>query len=182
MTRGLGWADTRVAVDGWHGLRSGLGAGETASLRGGSITGCRWPCAPRRGNRKGVVEEGQPHRRATLVAHPGRRRDGRGGPSRCGPLRPGAGDSCLRATADGRLVAILAETEPLSPLPAVPYPVIVVKRVRPTRQAMVSYRGNRYSVPPELARAQVVVSHRSVGNSARCHRRRDRGGAASDGR
>jgi hypothetical protein len=25
---------------------------------------------------------------------------------------------------------------------------------------LVSYRGNRYSVPPELARAQVVISHR----------------------
>jgi hypothetical protein len=44
-------------------------------------------------------------------------------------------------------------------VPATPYPVIVAETRTASRQALVSYRGNRYSVPPELAAAQVVVSH-----------------------
>src|SRR5690606_949782 len=47
----------------------------------------------------------------------------------------------------------------LAPVPASPYPVIVAETRTASRQASVSYRGNRYSVPPELAAAQVVVSH-----------------------
>ena len=70
------------------------------------------------------------------------------------------GDTRLRATADGRSsVAVVAKTEPLSPLPAAPYPVIVTETRTASRQALVSYRGNRYSVPPELAAAAVTVSH-----------------------
>jgi len=70
------------------------------------------------------------------------------------------GDTRLRATADGRSsVAVVAKTEPLLPVPAAPYPVIVSETRSASRQALVSYRGNRYSVPPELAAAQVVVSH-----------------------
>ena len=66
----------------------------------------------------------------------------------------------IRATADGRSsVATVAKTEPLRPVPAVAYPVIVTEQRTASRQALVSYRGNRYSVPPELAAAQVVVSH-----------------------
>ncbi len=37
--------------------------------------------------------------------------------------------------------------------------MIVSETRTASRQALVSYRGNRYSVPPELAAAQVVVSH-----------------------
>jgi hypothetical protein len=40
-----------------------------------------------------------------------------------------------------------------------PYPVIVSEARTASRQALVSYRGNHYSVPPELAGAQVKVSH-----------------------
>ena len=54
---------------------------------------------------------------------------------------------------------MVAKTEPLQPLPAQAYPVIVAETRTASRQAMVSYRGNRYSVPPELAAANVVVSH-----------------------
>jgi hypothetical protein len=46
----------------------------------------------------------------------------------------------------------------LAALPASPYPVIVAEARTASRQALVSYRGNRYSVPPELAAAAVVVS------------------------
>jgi hypothetical protein len=59
-------------------------------------------------------------------------------------------------------VAVLAKTEPLRPAPATPYPVIITDGRVVSRQALVAYRGNRYSVPPELAGAQVTVS-RPVG-------------------
>ena len=69
------------------------------------------------------------------------------------------GDTRIRATADGRSsVATVAKTEPLQPVPAMAYPVIVAEQRTASRQALVSYRGNRYSVPPELAAAR-VVSH-----------------------
>jgi hypothetical protein len=56
-------------------------------------------------------------------------------------------------------VATVAASEPLMTLPA-PFPaVLTVQRVA-SAQALVSFRGNHYSVPPELARAQVTVSHR----------------------
>ena len=75
------------------------------------------------------------------------------------------GDTRMRATPEGRsTVAALAETEPLQPVPAAPYPVIVTEQRTASRQALVAYRGNRYSVPPGLAAAQVVVT-RPVGGA-----------------
>ena len=75
------------------------------------------------------------------------------------------GDTRLRPTSDGRATVLtlaaltLAATEPLASLPA-PFPaVLAVARVA-SAQALVSFRGNHYSVPAELARAQVTVSHR----------------------
>ena len=44
--------------------------------------------------------------------------------------------------------------------------MIVTEARTASRQAMVSYRGNRYSVPPELAAASVVVSHPVGASSA----------------
>jgi hypothetical protein len=117
-------------------------------------------CPARRGNRKGVVEK---------VNHTAAQRwwrtldddltveQAQASVDRFARVR---GDTRMRATADGRsTVATVAATEPLAPLPAVPYPVIVSESRTASRQAMVSYRGNRYSVPPELAAAQVSVSH-----------------------
>ena len=117
-------------------------------------------CPPRRGNRKGVVEK---------VNHTAAQRWWRNladdvsveqaqvSLDRFAAVR---GDTRLRATADGRSsVAIVAAAEPLRPVPAAPYPVIVAQTRSASRQALVSYRGNRYSVPPELAAGQVIVSH-----------------------
>ncbi|CAG7844602.1 hypothetical protein USB125703_00841 [Pseudoclavibacter triregionum] len=50
--------------------------------------------------------------------------------------------------------------EKLAPLPTVVFPVIVAEERTATRQALVDWRGNRYSVPPELAASRVIVSHR----------------------
>ncbi|HTM85409.1 MAG TPA: IS21 family transposase, partial [Mycobacterium sp.] len=117
-------------------------------------------CPPRRGNRKGVVEK---------VNHTAAQRwwrtladdlsveQAQASVDRFAAVR---GDTRLRATADGRSsVAVVAKTEPLAPVLALPYPVIVSATRTVSRQALVSYRGNRYSVPPELACAQVVISH-----------------------
>jgi len=56
-------------------------------------------------------------------------------------------------------VATLAATEPLTPVPA-PFPAVLAVERTATAQALVAFRGNYYSVPPELARAQVTVTHR----------------------
>jgi len=117
-------------------------------------------CPPRRGNRKGVVEK---------VNHTAAQRWWRTLPDdvtveqaqdsvdRFAAVR---GDTRMRPTADGRsTVATVAATEPLAPVPAQPYPVIVAEQRSASRQALVGYRGNRYSVPPELAMVKVTVTH-----------------------
>ena len=84
-----------------------------------------------------------------MVAHPARRCHGRTGAGGPGPIRQCARDRQLPATPEGRCtVAALADTEPLHPVPAAPYPVIVTEERTASRQALVGYRGNRYSVPP----------------------------------
>jgi hypothetical protein len=117
-------------------------------------------CPPRRGNRKGVVEKinhTAAQRWWRTLADELTAEAAQVSVDRFARVR---GDTRLRATADGRSsVAVVAKTEPLSPPPARPYPVIVSESRTASRQALVSYRGNRYSVPPELAVAQVRVSH-----------------------
>jgi hypothetical protein len=70
------------------------------------------------------------------------------------------GDTRMRPTSDGKAtVATVAAAEPLAPVPA-PFPaVLAVPRIA-SAQALVAFRGNHYSVPPELARAQITVAHR----------------------
>jgi hypothetical protein len=117
-------------------------------------------CPPRRGNRKGVVEKinhTAAQRWWRTLADDVAVEQAQLSLDRFATVR---GDTRLRATADGRsTVAVLASTEPLRPVPARAYPVIVAETRTASRQALVSYRGNRYSVPPELAAARVVVSH-----------------------
>ena len=50
--------------------------------------------------------------------------------------------------------------EQLRPLPSSPFPLIVTEQRTATRQALIDWRGNRYSVPPELAAARVHVHQR----------------------
>ena len=118
-------------------------------------------CPPRRGNRKGVVEK---------INHTAAQRWWRtladdmtieAAQASVDKFAQVRGDTRLRATADGRsTVAVTAKAEPLRPPPAAPYPTILSETRIASRQALVSYRGNRYSVPPELAGAQVAVNQR----------------------
>ncbi|GAC55814.1 Mu transposase domain-containing protein, partial [Gordonia amicalis] len=116
-------------------------------------------CPPRRGNRKGAVEKSN---------HTAAQRWWRTLPDDVTVEQAQAsldqfcrtrGDTRLRATKDGKAsVATIATAEGLHPLPATAYPAILATERTVSRQALVAYRGNRYSVPPELACAQVTVT------------------------
>jgi hypothetical protein len=122
------------------------------------------PCPPRRGNRKGVVEKAN---------HVAAQRFWRTLPddvtveeaqARLERWCATRGDVRLRATADGTAsVATVAAAEPLRPAPADPFPATLSVARVVSAQALVSFRGNRYSVAPELAKATVTVSHRLGG-------------------
>lgn len=117
-------------------------------------------CRPRSGNRKGVVEKNNhtaaqrwwrtladettvEQAQASLEAF-ARRQDGR--------KREGEHGTTTAAA--------MRAAERLHPLPPTPFPVIVTEQRTATRQALIDWRGNRYSVPPELAAARVTVQHR----------------------
>ncbi len=73
------------------------------------------------------------------------------------------GDTRLRPVkgAGGKAsVATVAKAEPLAPVPTTPFPATITEQRVVCAQALVAWRGNFYSVPPELARAQVNVSQR----------------------
>lgn len=113
-------------------------------------------CPPRRGNRKGAVEKSN-HTAAQrwwrTVADDLTVEQAQASLDRFCSLRS---DTRLRPTKDGKAsVATIATTEGLHPMPAAAYPAILTTDRVVSRQALVSYRGNRYSVPPELTCAAV---------------------------
>lgn len=115
------------------------------------------PCPPRRGNRKGVVEKAN---------HVAAQRFWRTLPDnvtleeaqlRLDTWCARRGDARVRSTPTGKTtVGALAAAEPLAPMPA-PFPATLTVTRAVSAQALVSFRGNRYSVPPELTGAQVHV-------------------------
>lgn len=120
-------------------------------------------CPPRRGNRKGVVEKAN---------HTAAQRWWRSLADDVTPEQAQVSldafcaaktDTRRRAVDEAgtrRTVADLAAAEHLAPVPAGPAPAVLVVSRTVTAQALVSFRGNRYSVPPQMARAAVTVSHR----------------------
>lgn len=119
-------------------------------------------CPPRRGNRKGVVEKSN-HTAAQrwwrTLPDDITVEEAQASLDRFCQLR---GDARLRPSAVDRRATVLtvAEREPLAPMPTVPFPATISEERTVSAQALVAWRGNFYSVPPELARAQVVVSQR----------------------
>jgi transposase len=121
-------------------------------------------CPPRRGNRKGVVEKAN---------HTAAQRFWRTlGDDVTVEQAQAALDDWCRLRGDTRLrpggtggkltIATVAQREPLRPVGA-PYPAeLTVDRIV-SAQALVAFRGNFYSVPPELAGAPVTVVHRLGG-------------------
>jgi transposase len=117
-------------------------------------------CPPRRGNRKGVVEKAN---------HTAAQRWWRTLPDELTPEAAQAsldefcvtrGDARLR-TLTGRRGSVLthAQAERLAPVPA-PFPAVLTAERKVSAQALVAFRGNSYSVPPELTGTTVTVTHR----------------------
>ncbi|MDF3285546.1 helix-turn-helix domain-containing protein [Gordonia sp. N1V] len=115
-------------------------------------------CPPRRGNRKGVVEKSN---------HTAAQRWWRTVPddTTAEQAQTSVDTFCrtrsdirLRPTRDGRAsVVTIAKREPLQRAPAAPYPAVLTESRQVSRQALVSWKGNQYSVPPEVAMSEVTV-------------------------
>jgi transposase len=122
-------------------------------------------CPPRAGHRKGVVEK---------INHTAAQRWWRTlgddvsveqAQADCDRFAAVRGDTRLRRSSAGdrkATVATVAAGERLRPVPPTAYPLLLSETRVASRQALVAYRGNQYSVPPELAGATVTVS-RPVG-------------------
>lgn len=117
-------------------------------------------CRPRSGNRKGVVEKNN---------HTAAQRWWRTLADELTLEQAQAGLNTFAASQDARrregehgstTAAAMFANEGLRPLPQAVFPVIVTEQRTATRQALIDWHGNRYSVPPELATAKVTVSHR----------------------
>ncbi|WP_136709755.1 IS21 family transposase [Agromyces sp. H66] len=117
-------------------------------------------CRPRSGNRKGVVEKNN---------HTAAGRWWRNLPDELtleqaqASVETFAGrqDQRRRASETGSTTAAaMFANERLRPLPPTVFPVIVTEERTATRQALIDWHGNRYSVPPELAAAKVTVRQR----------------------
>ena len=118
-------------------------------------------CPPRRGNRKGVVEK---------AIHGAAQRWWRTLPEDLTPQQAQVSwDAfCVRVIDPRRRVidevratiAEHAEAEPLRVLPQVAYPATITETRVVSAQALVAWRGNHYSVTPQLALSSVTVSQR----------------------
>jgi transposase len=118
-------------------------------------------CPPRAGNRKGVVEKAD---------HTAAKRFWRNLPddvtidqaqARLDTFCARVGDARVRTVGEVRArVDEHAMRERLTVPPATPYPLTMSVTRTADAQCLVAFRGNRYSVGPELARAQVTVSWR----------------------
>lgn len=119
-------------------------------------------CPPRRGNRKGGVEKSN-HTAAQrwwrTLADEVTVEEAQAGLDRFCQLR---GDARLRPAGPGGKASVLtlAEREPLVAVPTMPFPATITAERIVSAQALVAWRGNFYSVPPELARATVTVAQR----------------------
>ena len=117
-------------------------------------------CRPRSGNRKGVVEKNN----HTLAQRWWRTLgdDVTVEQAQAGLEAFAAGQDDRRREAETGTTTARAmfAAERLRPLPMAVFPVVVTEERTATRQALIDWRGNRYSVPPELAAARVVVHQR----------------------
>src|SRR4051794_3472891 len=117
-------------------------------------------CPPRRGNRKGVVEKAN-HTAAQrwwrTLADDTTPEQAQAALDRFCSTR---GDARLR-TLSGRRGSVnsFLVAERLAPLPA-PFPAVLTAERKVSAQALVAWRGNFYSVPPELTATVVTVVHR----------------------
>lgn len=118
-------------------------------------------CPPRHGNRKGVVEKANDsaaQRWWRTLADDASVDDAQASLDRFCAERA---DERVRVIGALRTtVAVHAGGEGLRPVVMAPFPATMRVERRASAQALVAYRGNRYSVPPELAHNAVVVTSR----------------------
>ncbi len=141
-------------------------------------------CPPRRGNRKGVVEKANDY----LAQAWWRTADITTPEQAQASLDRFCADVADRRPRGHATVATLAGTERLRPVPRRPYHAVVQATRKVSWAALVSFEGNRYSVPPQFVNAQVVVSRRlgephvmlssTSGEVIATHRRRPPGAGA----
>ncbi len=126
-------------------------------------------CPPRRPRRKGAVEKGidyltQSWWRTARVASP------EAAQASADRWCAEVADARVRRVDDAALtVAEAAASEPLLELPAAAFPATLTLARVVAANALVSVWGNRYSVPPELVGASVVVTHRISSDSLEIH-------------
>lgn len=117
-------------------------------------------CRPRSGNRKGVVEKNNhtiAQRWWRTLADDLTLEQAQAGVEAFAAKQ----DLRRRQTVTGNTTAkAMYAAEQLRPLPDTVFPVIVTEERTATRQALIDWRGNRYSVPPELAAMKVRVHQR----------------------
>lgn len=114
-------------------------------------------CPPRRGNRKGVVEKAvhvAAQRWWRTLGEDMSLEQAQASLDKWCQLR---GDTRIRRTKDGKYtVATVSAAEPLRSAPTVPFPAQLSATRTVSGQGLVAWAGNFYSVPPELARSQVL--------------------------
>jgi hypothetical protein len=119
------------------------------------------PCPPRRGNRKGAVESS-----VRFVSGRWWRTMGDKTPEDAqrslDRFCATTGEERERRFGDGTRTTVraLADAEPLLVLPPVPFPATIEVERTVADNATVSYRGNRYSVPPGLGGSTLRVRQR----------------------
>lgn len=121
-------------------------------------------CPPRAGNRKGVVEKANhvaAQRWWRTLADDVTVEAAQASLDDWCRLR---GDTRVQRTAGGDNVATVAAREPLADITGLePFPAVLTVERKVTGQALVPFRGNFYSVPPELAHGPVAVTVRLGG-------------------
>lgn len=118
-------------------------------------------CPPRRGQRKGVVEKANHcaaqrwwRTLADELTFTGAQADLDRFCARVGDARTRRHDGAKLTVAE------LAAAEPLLAAPAAPYPAMLQVARTVSAQALVSFRGNQYSVPPGMPGRELIVSAR----------------------
>ena len=118
------------------------------------------PCPPRRPNRKGVVEKmidyiTQSWWRTARITSP------EDAQADLDSWRVQIADQRLR---DGVAVAELAAGEPLLALPPAAFPTVTSVERQVAMNALVAFRGNRYSTPPGVVGTTITIEHRHGSN------------------
>jgi transposase len=117
-------------------------------------------CPPRRGNRKGVVEKANHTAAQRWWRTVGDDLTPEQAQASLNSFCATRGDARLRTLSGRRgTVASFLADERLAPLPA-PFPAVLTVTRKVSAQALVAYRGNSYSVPPQLTGTLVTIAHR----------------------